>query len=246
VGYLIWRYIRLTNPKEKGLLPFFFAFGLPGLLLVLSFALELFVFKPAMKFARPDATSLPLGDPWLTLLAKSVLHWCINLLNQISFLHTLNIFEGISEFQDVPSGFALRQMLLFYLTIWITEQKVEDKSWLAKKQRVIIHASGWVSLLYVVFSRLYRANHSLFAMTVAPATSIIILLPLFSIMYAISPKYRESYRSLITETIATYLAFAFVIFTYSNEMEIWVVFTVVLILVISIVGSNNRFKDEKK
>jgi uncharacterized membrane protein len=136
--------------------------------------------------------------------------------------------------QDVPSGFALRQLILFYLTVWIAKQRPDDEGWLSRRQRWVVHGVNSAALVFVFFSRVYRANHTFFAMTVAVGVATFLFGSFLAIVYSLSPVYRERDRSFLAETFAAYLAFALVFFTYSNDVGKWLTASVVILSVLSI------------
>ena len=232
-GYLRWRYLALYHPEERASVRFVLSLGAPLLLLVVSFALEHTVLKPAFRYPRPGQQLQPLGEPWLTTWIRAVGRL---VLTPLTRLLPIAFSQPGSGMQDVPSGFALRQLILFYLTVWIAEQPKQSrdgKVWLTGRGRGIVHVLNSVALVFVIFSRVYRANHTFFAMTVAAGVATFLFWSFLAVLYSFSPKHRERYRSLLSETFAAYLAFAVAFFAYANDVGRWLIFSVVILIMLT-------------
>lgn len=216
-GILANLYLKNVHSTEPRYVRLLMAYGLPILLLLLIYLLGNYVLKPSFAYSRPGAIAEPLHDPWITSLVENLL--------------PVDLGEDI---QDVPSGFATRQVVLFYLVIWLSSQHKKDNSpLLTHKQEIIVLSINFFLVFFVLFSRIYRANHSFFAIVVAIGLATLLFWIFLSIVYSL--KYGKRARFILAETFGAFVPMAFVFLTYSEAPDKWAYFSLVILVITSIV-----------
>ncbi|MBZ0243748.1 MAG: hypothetical protein K8F24_11070 [Bacteroidales bacterium] len=216
VGSLTWKYLASTHPSENRLTRFLVSFGLPLALLIFSFVLSSLVLKPAFGYLRPGPDAGPLGNPWL--------------ISSIDHILPFQLAEGSG---DVPSGFATRQTVLFLLTVWIVEQKPMGEYLFSNRRRISYVALSFLLLLFTLFSRYYRANHSFFALIIAVGLATLLFWMFLSVIYSLKYGRRDKY--LLAETFGAFVPMSLIFLTYSEAPGKWAGFALVVLLLLALV-----------
>lgn len=208
-----------------------------GISLVAALLLEQTIFKPTFKFPRPCQEGGPgLGDPWFTSYVKS-------LFIRINVLGASQVTSG---FQDVPSGFVIRQTVVFFFVIWLVSQSDFPGLFHLPQQstRLVIGLGSFLAVLWVAFSRLYRQNHSLLAISVAAGVASCFFWSALGTLYVIRRYDVPGYRSFISYLLIQYVSFSLVFAYYSNAADNWFVVSLVYIFILffSLAISSRRAK----
>ena len=178
------------------------------LCLVITLGLERSVFKPVFSLPRPLQASDPLGETWLT-----------------------GAIGNMGESSDVPSGYAIRQITLFLFSLWVVSQPdFPPMGRLSARgaQLCVVSVSG-LATVWVCFSRVYRLNHSLLAITVAVGVASMLFWTLLCAAYVVFGALKTWYKGLVSEIFLFYVPYALVFAYYSNEADEWLVVSLVFI-----------------
>ena len=236
--FLYWNYLKKSHPEENRFKRLLVSFFIPILIFILSYVLEQLVLKPAFRYKRPGIEYEPLENPWfLNFIIETMRQFISSLPIQFSNLLFPNApLNNLTDpnYQDVPSGFAMRQLIILYITIWIVLQKIDDKESLTKKIKIILFSFEFIAFILVAFSRIYRAAHSVFAITTAVSVTTVLVWISVSIFYVISPNYRRKFRPIVSEIFAAYIAISFFFYFYSNDVGEWLKVSMVVLLIFTL------------
>ena len=229
IAWLTYRYLsRVTvGASSRSLQVFFWFVSFSWIILLLAFLT--LVEKVALEnvFFYENIGD-PLGEPWLASIVDEVEGAVSTFLLSLSGRHPADL---VSRNLDVPSGDTMRQVFLFYLTVWITSQRdFLAKARVSSRVRIIVHLANVVALSWVIFSRIYRGEHSVFGVAVGIGVATILFWTLLTGLYTVSPRYHSQYRSIFLRDLggATFV-FSFMFYYYSNHAGRWLVYSVVIV-----------------
>ena len=223
VAWVMWRYLSVEHSKEPLLVKLWVCLFLPVLLLAVSYLFEQTLFKPSFKYYRP--TTVPLGDPWLSEMTSHI-------------LETVAKTRGITPtpYQDVPSGFVLRQVLLFYLaTFFFLQPNFPALPRLSVRYtRAFLWAANILFLFWVAFSRVYRANHTIFAEVVGFGLGTFLFWLVISVLYLFSPYRGAEHRDVIGELLCISVAFVLLFIYFANDAQRWLYFFFGILIILAV------------
>lgn len=191
----------------------------PILLMVLLYLMEQAWLKPAFEYPRPDLAAEPLGDPWLT-------NFVIDIIKRVITSAALEL----SPYQDIPSGFIMRQSLLTYLGIWFIHKLDLSRASTQKWCRLILV----ISFLWVVFSRVYRANHTWLSAIVAVSFITAFFWTFLFFIQVLTSSNSPNYKPTIGLIIANLIMFLMLISFANGSRVSLIVLCVVLLSIIPI------------
>lgn len=180
------------------------------LLVLLAVGLEKPVFKASFLYNRPASMQ---AEPFFTALVRQI-PWISRLLSR-------------EEGTAAPSGFVLRQTLLFLSFLLLAFQK----TWGMWRRKTFIMVNILI-LLFVAFSRVYRASHGAFDIGLGMAIGTF----LFWLFYLVSLAFiQPRSRSFLTDFSLPAVGFTFSILFYCQETSVWLGFSFGSLLVLGIV-----------
>jgi hypothetical protein len=198
---------------------------------VVEIVLETLVLKPTFHYARPPN---PLGEPWLASAVRHV---------QAAFMGRSGNSTGSNE-TSCPSGYALRQFWYLLLTFSClrlrrppTEQSVEEmcpaETVQVEPMVPLAGQNAWALALllalsaFVLFSRVYRREHTLFDIGVTMGVASYSYWLVYSVVAVVV--HGTSHKVVLTDMGAASLLFLPIFFFYSGS-AIWSVAGILVIL----------------
>lgn len=209
VAWVIYRYLIVQEVSRTS--SFIWTIGILTAMMVTLIILEKYILKPCFLYNRIEESTETAVVAFVS--------------------HILGLAED--EKTACPSGFTLRQVVLFLSFMLLHEQQAWPRIFEGKIVKVLktpFYALNWTFLILIPFLRFYWQRHILFDIGMAIGIGVFLF---WSITIVVSIPIRKSKDAVqyLTDLVAPIFTFTFIVFLYMENTLRWLLLCWLILMV---------------